>query len=97
MYSNGYPLGGTCPGPLTMATISLGIKHRWKAGLRVALGHVLVELPYIATLLSFLKKHGPLLKVSWAMSWLSAVQEPCCSSPSAQLENRLGVLMRKVP
>lgn len=35
------------PGPLTVATASLGVKQGWRSGLWVAVGHTLVELPLV--------------------------------------------------
>ena len=42
--------GALAPGPLTVSTIAVGVKGGWKAGLQVALGHMMFELPYIILL-----------------------------------------------
>lgn len=42
--------GALSPGPLTMATIALGVDRGWRAGLQVGLGHMLVELSYVLLL-----------------------------------------------
>lgn len=44
------PSGALSPGPLTAATIALGVRGGWRAGVKVAVGHTLVELPYIVML-----------------------------------------------
>ncbi|MCD6095564.1 MAG: LysE family transporter [Thermoprotei archaeon] len=50
------PSGALSPGPLTTATIALGTKSSWKAGIKVALGHNIVEFPYIIVLCLAFKK-----------------------------------------
>jgi len=42
--------GVLSPGPLTFATVAEGAKGGWRAGLRVALGHMAVELPLLVLL-----------------------------------------------
>lgn len=42
--------GALSPGPLTISTLLLGVRRGWRGGLLVALGHILVELPYVALL-----------------------------------------------
>ncbi len=44
------PSGALSPGPLTVATMTLGSRYGWRAGVSVALGHMLVELPYLLVL-----------------------------------------------
>jgi threonine/homoserine/homoserine lactone efflux protein len=39
--------GALSPGPLTVATATLGAKRGWRAGLLVTLGHAIVELPLV--------------------------------------------------
>lgn len=47
------PNGALSPGPLTFSTMVIGSVYGWKGGFRVALGHMLVELPYIVMLTLF--------------------------------------------
>jgi len=42
--------GALSPGSLTLAAITLRSRRGWRAGLLVALGHTLVEVPYVALL-----------------------------------------------
>ena len=42
--------GALSPGPLTIATASVGVKHGWRGGFWVSVGHALVEFPFIALL-----------------------------------------------
>jgi threonine/homoserine/homoserine lactone efflux protein len=42
------PSGALSPGPLTFATIALGVNGGWRKGAYVALGHMSFELPYVA-------------------------------------------------
>ncbi len=45
------PSGALSPGPLTTATVALGVRGGgWRTGFKVALGHMLVELPFVALL-----------------------------------------------
>ncbi len=37
--------GALSPGPLTVATMALGTRGGWKAGVFVSFGHALFELP----------------------------------------------------
>jgi len=39
--------GALAPGPLTAATMAVGMKDGWKGGLKVAIGHLIVELPLV--------------------------------------------------
>ena len=39
------PSGAFSPGPLTASAVALGSSKGWRAGMRVALGHTLFELP----------------------------------------------------
>jgi len=39
--------GALAPGPLTTATLAVGAKNGWRGGLKVALGHMIVELPLV--------------------------------------------------
>ena len=41
------PSGALSPGPLTFATIALGVNGGWRKGVYVALGHMSFELPYV--------------------------------------------------
>lgn len=47
------PNGALTPGPLTLSTMVIGTRYGWKGGARVALGHMLVELPYTVVLMFF--------------------------------------------
>jgi len=42
--------GALSPGPLSIITITLGVRGGWRAGFQVALGHTLFELPYVILL-----------------------------------------------
>jgi len=42
--------GALSPGPLTASTLAVGAQRGWKAGIHVAIGHTLVELPYVVAL-----------------------------------------------
>jgi len=44
------PSGALSPGPLTVATMTLGTRGGWRSGILVALGHMLFELPYVVML-----------------------------------------------
>lgn len=44
------PSGAFSPGPLTASAIALGASRGWRAGLYVAVGHTLFELPYVFAL-----------------------------------------------
>ncbi|MEM2529044.1 MAG: LysE family transporter [Ignisphaera sp.] len=48
------PSGALSPGPLTFATMALGINGGWRKGVYVALGHTFFELPYIALIAFFM-------------------------------------------
>ena len=39
--------GAFAPGPLTASSTTLGARSGWKAGLRLALGHTIVEFPLV--------------------------------------------------
>ncbi len=39
--------GALAPGPLTTATLAVGTKNGWRGGFKVALGHMIVELPLV--------------------------------------------------
>ncbi len=39
--------GALAPGPLTAATAASGLKHGWKGGFWISLGHAAVELPLV--------------------------------------------------
>jgi len=39
--------GALAPGPLTAATAAVGVKHGWKGGFWVSVGHLIVELPLV--------------------------------------------------
>lgn len=54
--------GALSPGPLTIITFTLGSRYGWKGGLMVALGHTLVELPYIILLYFFISSIEVLLQ-----------------------------------
>ncbi|MEM1639897.1 MAG: LysE family transporter [Desulfurococcaceae archaeon] len=45
--------GALSPGPLTLATIAMGSKNGWRSGLMMAIGHTLVEVPYVTILFYF--------------------------------------------
>jgi len=42
--------GALAPGPLTVSTIAIGVNGGWREGFKVAIGHAMFELPYIALL-----------------------------------------------
>lgn len=54
--------GALSPGPLTVTTFALGSRYGWKGGFMVALGHTLVELPYMILLYFFLSSIEGLLQ-----------------------------------
>ncbi len=39
--------GALSPGPLTAATAAIGVKHGWKGGFFVGLGHMMFEFPLV--------------------------------------------------
>jgi len=57
--------GALSPGPLTFATLALGSRYGWKGGLLVAIGHSLVELPYILVLFAFFSYAEAILRGVW--------------------------------
>lgn len=54
--------GALSPGPLTIATLTLGSKYGWRGGIMVAIGHALVELSYIFLLYLFITSIRTALK-----------------------------------
>ncbi len=42
--------GALSPGPLSVMTLALGVKHGWRGGIQIALGHLFFELPYVTFL-----------------------------------------------
>lgn len=57
------PSGAMSPGPLTASAIVLGGRGRgWRAGLLVALGHTLAELPYVVLLCFAFRYVGSVLQ-----------------------------------
>ncbi|MGQ9781482.1 MAG: LysE family transporter [Nitrososphaeria archaeon] len=58
--------GALAPGPLTASSIAAGAKGGWKAGLKIALGHTVVELPLV-----FIIAYG--LGAFFQASWLKTV------------------------
>lgn len=42
--------GALSPGPLTAATLGLGVERGWKSGVLVSVGHTLVEFPLVLAL-----------------------------------------------
>jgi threonine/homoserine/homoserine lactone efflux protein len=69
--------GALSPGPLTVATMALGTRGGWKAGVFVSFGHALFELPYLVilvlafnALVSFLGVAAQLLAVAGALAIL---------------------------
>lgn len=40
--------GALSPGPLTFSTVYVGVREGWKGGLKVAVGHTIVEAPLVA-------------------------------------------------
>ncbi len=57
------PSGAMSPGPLTASAIVLGGQGRgWRAGLLVALGHTLAELPYVVLLCVAFRYVGSVLQ-----------------------------------
>lgn len=67
--------GALSPGPLTAAAVALGINLGWRAGLLVALGHTLVELPYVILLAVLYNSISPFIQyyvVRYALSLLIA-------------------------
>ncbi len=45
------PTGALAPGPLTTVTIVIGSRGGYISGLKIALGHTIVELPYVLSLI----------------------------------------------
>lgn len=45
--------GALSPGPLTVATIALGSRNGWRSGLLVAIGHTIIEVPYVTMIFYF--------------------------------------------
>lgn len=54
--------GALSPGPLTITTLTLGSRYGWKGGVMVALGHTLIEFPYVIILYFFLSSVEALIK-----------------------------------
>ncbi|RLE56591.1 MAG: LysE family translocator [Thermoprotei archaeon] len=67
------PSGALSPGPLTISTIAVGTRGGWRAGLEVAIGHVVVELPYVTTLTILLTTVREYLGKWYVMTPLLAV------------------------
>lgn len=68
--------GALSPGPLSAATLALGVKGGWRAGFLVAVGHTLFELPYVillATLYNSLTTFIQQQVVKYALSVVIAV------------------------
>jgi len=42
--------GALAPGPLSVATLALGVRGGWRSGFLVAVGHTVFELPYVLIL-----------------------------------------------
>ncbi|MEM0027327.1 MAG: LysE family transporter [Ignisphaera sp.] len=58
------PSGALSPGPLTVATMSIGAKSGWRGGALVAFGHMLFELPYVVLLTAMFSKVEEVLSSS---------------------------------
>lgn len=57
------PSGALSPGPLTTAAVALGVRGGgWRTGFKVAFGHMLVELPFVALLCVTFQKIEYLLR-----------------------------------
>ncbi|MEM3927139.1 MAG: LysE family transporter, partial [Desulfurococcaceae archaeon] len=54
--------GALSPGPLTVATISLGTRNGWKSGFMIAIGHSMIEFIYIMFLYYFINHVEILLR-----------------------------------
>lgn len=54
--------GALSPGPLTIATFSLGSRHGWRGGFLVAVGHTIAEVLYITLLFYFFSSAETILK-----------------------------------
>ncbi|MEM1645016.1 MAG: LysE family transporter [Ignisphaera sp.] len=54
--------GALSPGPLTIATFSLGSRYGWRSGFLVAVGHTIAELFYIVFLFYFFSLAEAILK-----------------------------------
>lgn len=54
--------GALSPGPLTITTLALGSRYGWKGGVVVAIGHAIIELPYIILLYLSLSSIDVILK-----------------------------------
>lgn len=54
--------GALSPGPLTIATFSLGSRYGWRGGFLVAVGHTIAELLYITFLFYFFSLAETILK-----------------------------------
>jgi threonine/homoserine/homoserine lactone efflux protein len=66
--------GALSPGPLTVATMALGTRSGWRAGVLASIGHMLFELPYLiilvlmfSTLTSFLSVSAEILAVAGSL------------------------------
>jgi threonine/homoserine/homoserine lactone efflux protein len=54
--------GALAPGPLTASSIATGARGGWKAGLRIAIGHTVVEFPLVLVIAFGL---GAFFQTSW--------------------------------
>jgi len=54
--------GAFAPGPLTASSTTLGAKGGWKAGLRLAFGHTIVEFPLVIIIAYGL---GTIFQIPW--------------------------------
>ncbi len=65
------PSGALSPGPLSAIAVTAGLSMGWLGGVMVALGHTIVELPYVALLyLSLEKMRGYIEKARKPMNLL---------------------------
>ncbi len=73
------PSGALSPGPLTTAAVALGVRGGgWRTGFKVALGHMLAELPFVALLCVAYQKieymlRGPLGEVMNILAFMFIV------------------------
>ncbi len=63
--------GALSPGILSASAIVLGVRSSWRSGLGVALGHTIVELPYIVLLSLFLESMSVFLEKYYVKVFLS--------------------------
>jgi threonine/homoserine/homoserine lactone efflux protein len=62
------PSGALSPGPLSTAAVALGVKGEgWRTGLKIAVGHMIVEFPYVSALVFFFQSIENILKGTYGL------------------------------